>query len=286
MDLSVVLAARNEEEHLQEQLDALQAQDFAGDWELIVVDNGSTDSTAAMVEGQADADSRVRLVGANERPCKSYALNVGVAAAQADKIAFCDGDDVVTPGWLSSIASGLETYDVVTGPHELDRLNPPWLADSRGRSIEVESVGSFFGIFPTVRGASWGVSREAWKSLGGMNEDYHALEDLEFSYRCWRAGIEIGGLPAAVIHYRYRRSPRDLWRQGFTYGLYRPRIARIVNQSGDARVPRFAGWKSWVNLAIGLPTLLRSEGRAAWLWIAANRVGQLVGSVRERTIVL
>jgi glycosyltransferase involved in cell wall biosynthesis len=285
VDVSVVVCAHNEERHLGEQLEALLAQQTELQWELLVVDNRSTDRTSTIVEHCAECDPRVRLVRADERASKTHAMNVGVEAARADRLAFCDADDVVAPGWLEAIGRALSEHQVVTGPHELDRLNPKWLADSRGRSIERQSVGSFAGVFPTIRGASWGTRRSVWDALGGMTGPFPG-EDLEFSFRCWMAGIDIVGVDDAVIHYRYRESTRALWRQGLAYGAGRPKIARLVNDSGRARVPPFAGWRSWAILLASLPRLLTHHGRAAWVWVAANRIGQVVGSVRARTVML
>ena len=94
------------------------------------------------------------------------------------------------------------------------------------------------------------------------------------------------GLPDAVVHYRYRETPRALWRQGLAYGAFRPRIARLLVEAGKPRPPRFAGWKSWALLVLKLPGLVTQEGRAVWVWIAANRWGQVVGSIRHRTLML
>lgn len=285
MDLSVIICAHNEEQHLRAQLAALLSQDWDGEWEVLVVDNRSTDSTARIVAEVASRDPRFRLVSADERPGQSYGMNLGAAATRADRLAFCDADDVVAPGWVAAIARGLALHDVVTGPHELDRLNPGWLASSRGRSIE-QPLGTFYGIFPCIRGAGWGIRRSVWERLGGMNEEYSAGQDIDFSRRCWLAGVDIVGLPDAVVHYRYRDNPKALWRQGFAYGLFRPRIARMLVQDGKPRPPRFAGWKSWLTLVTRLPTLATHEGRAVWVWIAANRLGQVAGSVREHTMML
>lgn len=104
--------------------------------------------------------------------------------------------------------------------------------------------------------------------------------------RCWLADIEIVGLPDAVVHYRYRQDTRGLWKQGFEYGAFRPRIARLLVDAGMPRPPRIASWKSWALLALKLPTLVTAEGRAVWVWMAANRAGQVVGSARARTVLL
>jgi glycosyltransferase involved in cell wall biosynthesis len=285
MDLSVIVCAHNEERHLFEQLEALVDQEFPGEWEVVVVDNGSTDSTAAIAASYAIRDRRFRVVSATERPGQSYAMKVGASAARANRIAFCDADDRVGAGWVAAMADGLTRHQVVTGPHEIDLLNPRWLAETRGRSIEAP-VGTFFGIFPCIRGAGWGVTRETWERLGGLDEDFAATQDLEFSLRCWLSGVDIVGIPEAVVHYRYRSAPRDLWRQGFAYGSNRPRLARMLVAAGRPRPPRFAGWKAWTLLLLRLPQLVTAEGRAAWVWIAANRSGQVVGSIRERTLMI
>lgn len=285
MDLTVIIPARNEERRLPEQLDALLAQEWDGSWEIVVVDNGSTDGTAALVERYAARSDRVRLVKAIERADLSYARNVGLQAAAAAKVAFCDADDVVADGWVAAVASGLESHDVVTGPNELDRLNPPWLAASRGRSGELP-IGNFAGIFPCIRGNNFGVRTDVWSTVGGMDERFRSVEDIEFSYRCWLHGIAIVGLPNAIVHYRYRQQGRDLWRQGFAYGSHRPMIARLLRDAGKSRPPRFVGWKSWVLLVATIPTVLTRPGRSRWLWLAGNRFGQVVGSMRYRTIML
>lgn len=288
VDLCVVIPARNEERLLGQQLEALLAQDWDGDWEIIVVDNGSTDGTVDLVERYARGDDRLRVLVATEKADQSYAANSGVRATAADAVAFCDADDVVADGWVAAMARGLARHRVVTGPNELDRLNPPWLADSRGRTAELP-VGSFFGIFPLVRGNNYGVRREVWAQVGPLDDEFGrhgVLADVEFSLRCWQAGIEIVGLPDAIVHYRYRTGARQLWRQGWAYGSHRPKIARLLAEGGRPRPPRFSGWKSWVMLATSLPGVLTKHGRARWLWVAGNRLGQVAGSVRYRTLML
>jgi hypothetical protein len=186
------------------------------------------------------------------------------------------------------MARGLAEHGVVTGPNLLDRLNSRWLADSRGRSAELP-VGSFFGIFPFVRGNNYGVRRDARAVTGPLAEDLGAhgvVADLEFSMRCWLHGIEVVGLPDAVVHYRYREDARALWRQGLAYGSHRPLIAKLLSEAGKPGPPKFGGWKSWLLLVTRLPSCVRREGRAAWVWTAGNRIGQVLGSIRYRTLML
>lgn len=266
------------------QLDAVLEQKWEGEWEVLVVDNGSTDGTAAVVNDYATREPRVRYLRADAVADQSFAANAGVAAT-TDAVVFCDADDIVGDGWLAAMAAGLEHHAVVTGPNELDLLNPAWLADSRGRSIE-QPVGTFAGLFPLVRGNNYGVRREVWAITGPLKEDFFPVADQEFSLRCWLSGIDIIGLPDAVVHYRYRESAGALWRQGFAYGSHRPMIARLLKDADQPTPAKLAGWKSWVMLIITIPTLMTRRGRAAWVWIAANRLGQVIGSLRHRVVMV
>jgi glycosyltransferase involved in cell wall biosynthesis len=285
MDLSVVIPARDAATTLTEQLDALLAQSWEGEWEIVVVDNRSTDGTVALVEGYAASDPRVRLVHASERDGPSYARNVGFEAAAADAIAACDADDVVGAGWVRAMGEALRTHDVVTGPLEVDRLNPRWLADTRGRPSLTEGP-TWFGVFPLVAAGNLGIRRDAWRAAGRFDESYAAEEDHELALRLVQRGVDVFFAPDAVVHYRYRGSVGALWRQGRAYGAARPRVFRQVEAAGLPTPPRFAGWRSWVWLIVHLPGLRTAPGRAAWVWVAGNRLGQLRGCVRYRTLFL
>jgi hypothetical protein len=91
--------------------------------------------------------------------------------------------------------------------------------------------------------------------------------------------------PDALVHYRYRTGARALFRQGFTYGTFRPLVAKRARAEGLA-VPRVAGWKSWLTLVRWLVRLRSPEGRASWMWVAGVRLGLLRGCVRYRTLYL
>ena len=97
--VSVIMPAYNSEVYIRESIDSVLAQSFT-DFELIVVDDGSTDTTAAIVESYTD--SRIRLIRQPNRGV-SEARNTGIEAARGQYITFLDSDDLYYPDFLKTL---------------------------------------------------------------------------------------------------------------------------------------------------------------------------------------
>lgn len=101
MKVSVIMAAYQAEATIGEAIDSVVAQTH-GDWELLVVDDGSTDGTAALVRAAATADPRVRLIPSVHLGVLGAVRNVAIAVAAGEVIALLDADDVWLPGKLAA----------------------------------------------------------------------------------------------------------------------------------------------------------------------------------------
>src|SRR4051794_37804689 len=107
-DISIVIAARDREETIPKTIESLLAQDHES-WEAIVVDDGSTDGTAALVARQAERDPRFRL----ERQANtgvSGARNVGIGSARAPWLMFLDADDWIAPDALERLVAATQRH--------------------------------------------------------------------------------------------------------------------------------------------------------------------------------
>ena len=216
--VSVILPVLNGAATIDEQLAALHGQDDPGvSWELVVVDNGSTDNTARIVERWARCDARVRLVEANRQHNLAYARNVGVDAARGSKILFCDADDVVGGGWLAAASRALDESALIAFAFEYDRLNSR--RDLFGRARYQSSIVEKIFDMPVVSGAM-GVRREVWDAVNGNDERWHFTgEDFDFALRVRKQlGVEPAFAAEAVYHCRVRNSPRMAFRQARRYG--------------------------------------------------------------------
>lgn len=95
--VSIVVPNYNGEAYLRETIESVQAQTFS-DWEMIVVDDGSTDASAAIVREYSARDPRVRLLALGRNyGCPAIPRNFGIEAARGDYIAFLDSDDLWHP---------------------------------------------------------------------------------------------------------------------------------------------------------------------------------------------
>ena len=94
--VSIVVPVFNDEEHVASALDSCLAQTL-GEIEVIVVDDASTDETAAIVERYAASDDRIRLIQLDSNMTAFHARRVGIAASTAPFVLFLDGDDLLVP---------------------------------------------------------------------------------------------------------------------------------------------------------------------------------------------
>jgi glycosyltransferase involved in cell wall biosynthesis len=287
MDVSVVIPAYNPGTLLDDQLRALAQQTFAGTWEVVVADNGTTDGSLDGLAGRV-AGLDLRVVDASARSGPSYARNTGVREARGDWVALCDADDVVAPGWLEALFAARDGHDVVSGAMETARLNPAESVLARGRSsLWTELRPGPCNFLPIVESANLLVRRADFLELGGFDESMPNGEDVDFSWRAQLAGLTLGMAPDAVVHYRFRPTPLGAYRQMVGYESAHPNLFRLFRDRG-ARRDRW-----WETAARAFWVVTRSpyafmglRRRYVWFCIAGGMVGRLKGSWRYRTLYL
>jgi glycosyltransferase involved in cell wall biosynthesis len=279
--VSVIVPVLDEQEHIGEQLAALAGQTYDGAWEVLVVDNGSTDATVERSRRWAGRVSGLRVVDASARRGLNHARNVGARAARGELLAFCDGDDVVAPGWLAALAGAALNADLVGGALEHRRLNGDdplvWPPEPVNRGL----LTGGHGYLTFVPGGNCAVWRDVALDLG-WDEGYgFGSSDKEFSWRAHLAGYRVGVAPDAVIHRRLRSGVRTLLRQHFRYGLSHPALYRDFRHHGMPGPAWQQAGEAWRSVLTGLPRAVRAPSRHQRLLSAgARRLGRVVGSLR------
>lgn len=118
--ISVIVPVYNSVPYLRRCIDSILSQTFT-DYELLLVDDGSTDGSGSICDGYAARDNRVKVFHKANGGVSS-ARNVGLANAKGEWIAFCDSDDMVYPSWLSNFGLGKTAdYDFISQGFEADK---------------------------------------------------------------------------------------------------------------------------------------------------------------------
>jgi glycosyltransferase involved in cell wall biosynthesis len=311
MIASVIVPARDARRTLQRTLEALARQQTDADYEVIVVDDGSTDNTFELARS---APGPVKVI--KQGPAgPGAARNAGVAEARGSALAFCDADVFPVDGWLQAGLDALQDADLVQGrvlPDPSVRLGP------FDRTIWTGPEGGLW------EAANMFVSRELFDRVGGFPDGIHPrrgkplAEDVLFGYRAVRLGARAPFADAALAHHAVfprgageyvaerlrlahfpamaRSAPelreRFLYRRMFLDG----RTARLDLALAAAALA--VPLRSRLPLLAALPYLVQVRARArrseaAWsvaaLDVAADLLGAAAlaaGSVRHRSLVL
>lgn len=185
--VSVVICVRNGAGVIQRQLDALLGQVDAPPFEILIIDNGSTDATAVICERvlrEAPASITGRVVVADSKAHIPRTRNVGLDAAQAPIVAFCDADDAVHATWVRCAADFTPSRGILGGPiiaYGPDGARRPD-ADSSGQQTT--------RYLPFVPCCNLSARRDFLQEVGGFDESLpsYGFEDADLSWRAQEAG--------------------------------------------------------------------------------------------------
>jgi len=219
---SVVIPARNEEATLGMTIEcALRLQ-----WpeiEVIVVNDGSTDKTAEVIEGFA-GDPRVRVITHEVAQGKSQSLNEGIEAARSEIVLILDADSMPARNSLNRMVSHMAMHDdiaAVTGnPRavEVPTLLTKLQAIEFSSTISTLRRGqSAWGRINTFSGIMTALRRTVVLDLGGFALD-QPTEDIELTYRLHRAGYRCIYEPAAQVGMHVPQTLRLWYRQRLRWG--------------------------------------------------------------------
>lgn len=294
--VSVIVATRDRADFLSDLVTALAHQSMeTSQYEVVVVDDGSTDDTWATLEALAHSSTlRLRGLRLEHSVGQGPARNIGVRASRGELLAFTDDDCIPSASWLSAItapflgAEGATPHVVVQGKTEgwpeddssgpwartVWVLRPTWLFETCNvayRRCDVELAGGFPGRDEAPSGPDG-------KLIG---------EDAILGWRVIERGADLCFVPGALVHHRHLPATFSDWlhdqagRGAFPGLVRRSHVARRALWHGVFLAPRTAAY----DLALASLCLAAASRRPRWLlglvpWIwlalpeAANRGGR------------
>jgi glycosyltransferase involved in cell wall biosynthesis len=284
--VSVVVCTRNRAAYLRDCLSSLVAGALRDADEVLVVDNGSSDDTAAVATDAASRFRALRYVF-EPRAGLSHARNAGIEHATGEVLAYLDDDALVTPGWRDAVASAYARWPDLGGLAGRVELRwrgprPEWLAPR----LETWYAGFDKGDRPRLLeadeypfGANMSVRRDMATAIGGFATELGYVgrgligsEEREFFHRVMQKGGTLGYEPAALVYHQIgdaRLTRRWLLRRTYSQGR------------ADARMERREGMERRALLTSGLAAIGRGTARG-WradtqrTWRAENRASQLM----------
>lgn len=276
--VSVIVPAFNCRQTVAEQLAALDEQDYTGRWEIILVDNASTDGTREVLESWARQRRIARFVDAIERRGAGYARNVGSRMAVGDLLLFCDADDVAHPGWVAAMADGARFGALVAGVDVA--LHDRWEPIPTGASEVHKAVSRSGGFLPFARGGNMGVWTRALREVGGWDEGCLRGQDVELSWRLQLAGYDLYVAPRAIVAYRRPEGRRAVMRHQFQFGRQAPKLRQHFASHGVSAQSAASVARDMLHVLVRLPNLVRGRHhREAWMVNVAGVMGRLVGTI-------
>jgi succinoglycan biosynthesis protein ExoA len=228
--VTLIVAMRNEEQHVTRCVQSLLGQDYPEDkLEVLFMDGRSTDRTREIV-GELIANRPGFHLVDNPGTIQSIAWNLGIERARGDLVGIVSGHSELAPDYVSHCVETLVRTgaDLVGGPARAESetlvgeaialaMSTPFGvggAQFRYATAESEVDTVFMGV----------CKRELYKRIGGFDVEMVRNQDDELSYRLLEQGGRIVCNPAIRSVYRNRATLRSLWKQYFDYGRWKVRV--------------------------------------------------------------
>lgn len=220
MIASVIVPAHDAEATLPRTLAALATQQVDGEFEVIVVDDGSRDAT-----GEVARRMGARVIRHDTPVGPGRSRDRGAAAAAADVLAFVDADCAPLPGWLAAGLQALDGRGLVQGRVE------PRPDVHRGPFDRTLWVTRASGLFES---ANLFVRRDVFDRLSGFGDGLlplagaHFGEDVMFGWQARRAGVATGFADEALVHHEvFPRDTAEFVREGRRTGLFAALVREV-----------------------------------------------------------
>ena len=247
--VTVLMAVHNGARFVDEAIGSILRQNFS-DFELLIVDDGSTDETPGRI--RASGDSRIRCVRNETNIGLTRSLNDGLAIARGALIARQDADDISHPGRLSAQVDFLRRQpDVAVLGTQARMVDAgkrhvrvaPWPKSTSNRAIRWQLIFDSPFIHSSVM-----FRKSVISALGGYNESFTTSQDFELWSRVAAAGHEMRNLPDALLDFRvHEASVSAGYPLGSVAKLRAVLLDNLIAQIGAAAIP--ADWPdTWIRM--------------------------------------
>jgi biofilm PGA synthesis N-glycosyltransferase PgaC len=216
---TLLIPCHNESENLDDTLGAALAQRYPADYEVIAIDDGSSDDTGARLDALAARHPRLRVLHLDRNLGKANALRMGALAARSEYLVCIDGDAMLEEHalhWMVwHLVSGNRVGAVTGNPRIRNRstlLGRLQVAEFSSIIGMIKRAQRVYGRIFTISGVIAGFRRTALHQVGWWSDDM-VTEDIDISWRLQRAHWDIRYEPNALCFILMPETLKGLWRQ-------------------------------------------------------------------------
>jgi glycosyltransferase involved in cell wall biosynthesis len=228
---SLIIPVYNRPQELDELLACIQLQEFR-DFEVVVIEDGSTDDAALIIEKYKSSFDLAYYV--KENGGQGFARNYAFERAKGDFFIILDSDALLEPTYLNEVDKAIkaDNLDLFGGP---DKDHPSFSPIQKAISYSMTSfltTGGIRGKEKNIGGQfhprsfNMGISRKVYEATGGFKITRMG-EDIEFSIRCISLGFKSGLISKAFIYHKRRTDFRQFYKQLHFFGRARINISRF-----------------------------------------------------------
>lgn len=233
--VSILMPVFNEERYIVQALESLLAQDYPN-FEILIIDGGSTDRTREIVVEYQEDNPQIRLLH-NPGKWQSRGLNIGLQASKGDIIARMDGHTVVSKDYITNVVKYLMENPEISNVGGLVRADAE---TPMGKTIAL-AYRSWFAVPSKYRISTQNAyvdmvfmgawRRETFEQVGMWNELLKANEDYEHNYRIRKMGGKVLLATELETVYFCRETLKELWLQYYAYGRHKFEMLRYHPES-------------------------------------------------------
>jgi len=264
MPVSVVMSVFDGQDFLASSIDSVLRQTYT-DFEFVIVDDGSRDSSPAILDDYAHRDSRIRVIHRRNQGLAA-SLNFAIEQSSNELIVRMDSDDLMLPARLQRQVEFMNRHACVSVACSFTEL-----IDRDGRKIATSRPIVDVDRGRRERDPKWFVEivhpsvimrRSQFLSIGGYRRDYKFAEDRELWGRFVTAGYRIEVIPETLLMYRLHgdsMSTRDMARNDLICRYIDHNIERRLSGKTDIPMEQFCEWRMQQPLSAKISESFRSS---------------------------
>ena len=234
--VSIVLPTYNGARYLRESIDSVLGQTYK-DWELIIVDDCSTDATPQIAEEYAARDNRIHVIHNQRNEKLPRSLNIGFAVSRGEYLTWTSDDNRYLPMAIEKMKVYLDVhrkvYLVCASMYIIDCLGQRCVSEGFPKGKFIPGRKEIISYNDTI-GACFMYRRSAMEQIGGYDETMFCVEDYEYWLRIYEQFENIEAIPEFLYEYRVHENSltatkKDLVRSQL-HKLRKKHLVFIVNK--------------------------------------------------------